>query len=81
MTAISGIQIVFHCLQAFSPDRLIERRTPDELGLAQLAPELAAGIVLGVALYSAIMVVLLATGAYAMTGPSRSSLAGADRLA
>ena len=26
--------------------RLIERRTPDELGLAQLAPELAAGIVL-----------------------------------
>src|SRR5215472_17347486 len=26
--------------------RLIERRTPDELGLAQLAPELAAGIIL-----------------------------------
>src|SRR5262245_27084801 len=50
--------------------RLIERRTPDELGLAQLAPELAAGLVLGVALFSAIMVVLLATGAYAMTGPT-----------
>ena len=41
--------------------RLIERRTPDELGLAQLAPELAAGIVLGVAPYSAFMVVLPAT--------------------
>ena len=42
--------------------RLIERRTPDELGLAQLAPELAAGIVAGAALFSAIMGVLLATG-------------------
>src|SRR5262249_32085357 len=53
--------------------RLIERRTPDELGLTQLAPELAAGIVLGVALFSAIMVVLLATGAYAMTGPTAAA--------
>src|SRR5262249_26978224 len=53
--------------------RLIERRTPDELGLAQLAPELAAGIVLGVALFSTIMVVLLATDVYAMTGPTAAA--------
>ena len=48
---------------------LIERRAPDELGLAQLTPELAAGVVLGTAFFSAMVVVLLATGAYAMTGP------------
>jgi membrane protease YdiL (CAAX protease family) len=69
----SGVPTVLGVLAALAlyvlSVRLIERRTPDELGLAQLAPELAAGIVLGVALYSAIMVVLLATGAYAMTGP------------
>jgi hypothetical protein len=53
--------------------RLIEWRTPDELGLAQLAPELAAGIALGAALFSAMMVVLLATGAYAMTGPTAAT--------
>src|SRR5215475_14272308 len=53
--------------------RLVERRRPDELGLAQLASELAAGIVLGVALFSAMMIVLLATGAYAMTGPTAAA--------
>jgi len=70
----SGVPTVLGVLAALAlyvlSVRLIERRTPDELGLAQLAPELAAGIVLGVALFSAIMVVLLATGAYAMTGPT-----------
>jgi len=53
--------------------RLIERRAPDELGLAQLTPELAAGVVLGAALFSAMMVVLLATGAYEMTGPTAAA--------
>lgn len=73
----SGVPTVLGVLAALAlyvlSVRLIERRTPDELGLAQLAPELAAGIVLGVALYSAIMVVLLATGAYAMTGPTAAA--------
>jgi membrane protease YdiL (CAAX protease family) len=50
--------------------RLVERRRPDELGLSQLAPELAMGLALGAALFSAIIVVLLTTGIYAMTGPS-----------
>jgi membrane protease YdiL (CAAX protease family) len=49
--------------------RLVERRTADELGLARLAPELALGGALGAALFSAVMVVLLATGAYALSGP------------
>jgi hypothetical protein len=61
----SGVPTVLGVLAALAlyvlSVRLIERRTPDELGLAQLAPELAAGIVLGVAPYSAIMVVLPAT--------------------
>ena len=73
----SGLPTVLGVLAALAlyalSVRLIERRPPDELGLAQLAPELAAGIVLGVALFSAIMVVLLATGAYAMTGPTAAA--------
>jgi membrane protease YdiL (CAAX protease family) len=47
--------------------RLIERRSPDELGLAQLAPELALGVTFGAVLFSVVMAVLLAIGAYAMT--------------
>ena len=50
--------------------RLIERRPPDELGLAGMAPELAAGLALGTALFSAVMAALLAAGAYALTGPT-----------
>jgi membrane protease YdiL (CAAX protease family) len=50
--------------------RLIERRTPNELGLAQLAPELAMGGALGATLFSAVMAVLLAIGAYALSGPT-----------
>src|SRR5215510_14831518 len=73
----SGVPTVLGVLAALAlyvlSVRLIEWRTPDELGPAQLAPELAAGIVLGVALFSAIMVVLLATGAYAMTGPTAAA--------
>src|SRR6516225_1737601 len=81
----SGVPTVLGVLAALAlyvlSVRLIERRTPDELGLAQLAPELAAGIVLGVALYSAIMVVLLATGARDDRTDGRSPLAGDDGLA
>src|SRR5262249_50511486 len=73
----SGLPTVLGVLAALAlyvlSVRLIERRTPDEFGLAQLAPELAVGIVLGVALFSAIMVVLLATGAYAITGPTAAA--------
>ena len=50
--------------------RLIERRSPDELGLAQLAPELALGVTFGAVLFSVVMAVVLAIGAYAMTGPT-----------
>jgi CAAX protease family protein len=50
--------------------RLIERRSPDELGLAQLAPELALGVTFGAVLFSVIIAVLLAIDAYAMTGPT-----------
>src|SRR6516225_2347815 len=55
LDASSGVPTVLGVLAALAlyvlSVRLIERRTPDELGLAQLAPELAAGIVLGVAPY------------------------------
>jgi uncharacterized protein len=47
----------------------IERRRADELGLARLAPELAVGSALGAALFSAVMIVLFATGAYSFSGP------------
>ncbi len=50
--------------------RLIERRRPHELALAGLAPELAAGLLFGAALFAAMMGVLLAVGAYALTGPT-----------
>ena len=53
--------------------RLIERRTADELGVARLAPELAVGGVLGAVFFSAIMAVLLATGAYALSGPGAAA--------
>ena len=58
--------------------RLIERRSPDELRLAQLAPELAVGVVFGAVLFSVVMAVLLAIGAY-RTNRCRP-LAAADRL-
>jgi membrane protease YdiL (CAAX protease family) len=52
---------------------LIERRVPDELRLAKLGPELAAGGVLGAALFSAMMIVLVASGAFALTGPTAAT--------
>jgi len=52
---------------------LIERRTPKELGLRRLAPELATGVVLGAAIFSIVMAVLLAAGAYALTGPTAAA--------
>jgi hypothetical protein len=52
---------------------LIEQRLPDELGLAHLARELAAGIAVGAALLSAMMGVPLVTGVYAMSGPTAAA--------
>jgi CAAX protease family protein len=48
--------------------RLIEQRRADELGVARLAPEFAVGGILGAALFSGVIAVLLATGAYALNG-------------
>jgi CAAX protease family protein len=53
--------------------RLIERRAPSELGLAGLAPELAVGAVSAAVLFTAVIVVLLATGTYALTGPTTAA--------
>src|SRR5205823_3731974 len=53
--------------------RLIERRTADELGVARLAPELAVGGALGAVIFSAVVAVLLATGAYALSGPEAAA--------
>ena len=53
--------------------RLIERRSPNELGLAQLAPELAVGVIFGAVLFSIVMAVLVAIGAYALTGPTAAA--------
>jgi membrane protease YdiL (CAAX protease family) len=48
----------------------IERRSPHELGWARLAPELAGGLLFGAALFAAVMGVLVAIGAYRVTGPT-----------
>jgi membrane protease YdiL (CAAX protease family) len=73
----SGIPTILGLLAALALYVLsvlvIERRTPDELGVARFAPELAAGFAFGSALFSAIMVVLLATGAYSLTGPTATA--------
>ncbi len=50
--------------------RFIERRTPDELALNGFARELAAGLLLGAAVFTAVMGVLVAAGAYTLTGPT-----------
>jgi membrane protease YdiL (CAAX protease family) len=53
--------------------RLIEQRRADELGVARLVPELTVGGVLGTALFATVMAVLLATGAYALSGPAAAA--------
>jgi membrane protease YdiL (CAAX protease family) len=77
LDASSGMPTVLGALATFAlyalSVRLIERRKPDELGLARLGPELVVGLALGAALFSTMMVVLLATGAYAMTGPEAAA--------
>ena len=74
----SGIPTVLGVVAAFAlyllSVRLIERRMPNELGVARLAPELAGGVALGAACFSAIMGVLLATGVYTLTGPTAAAL-------
>jgi uncharacterized protein len=73
----SGVPTVLGVLAAFAlyvlSVRVIEQRLPGELGLAQLAPELAAGFAVGAALFLAMMGVLLVTGAYTMTGPTAAA--------
>jgi membrane protease YdiL (CAAX protease family) len=53
--------------------RLVEWRTPDELGVERLAPDLAMGVALGAAFFSVVIAVLLATGAYTLTGPTAAA--------
>jgi uncharacterized protein len=73
----SGVPTVLGVLAALAlyvlSVRLIEWRTPDELGLTQIAPELASGVAFGAAILSAMMALLLATGAYALTGPTAAA--------
>jgi uncharacterized protein len=73
----TGVQTTLGVLAALAlyalSVRLIEQRRVDELAVARLAPELATGIALGAALFLAIMGVLLAMGAYTMTGPTVAS--------
>ena len=48
----------------------IEFRWPEELALGGLVPELAAGLLFGTVLFTLVMVVLVASGAYTLTGPT-----------
>jgi membrane protease YdiL (CAAX protease family) len=50
-----------------------EARWPSELGLRQAAPELLIGLVVGVAMMSVVVAVLLAFGLYEISGPRASS--------
>jgi membrane protease YdiL (CAAX protease family) len=49
---------------------VVERRTPHELSWARLVPELGGGLLLGAALFAAVMGVLVVIGAYAVMGPT-----------
>jgi len=53
--------------------RLAERRWPSELGLRQAASELLMGLVVGAAMLSAVVAVLVAAGLYDISGPRASS--------
>jgi membrane protease YdiL (CAAX protease family) len=53
--------------------RLAEARWPSELGLKQAAPELLIGLVVGTAMLSAVVALLLASGLYDISGPRASS--------
>ena len=50
--------------------RVVERRAPEELALGGWVRELLAGLVFGAALFAAVMGVLIALGAYRLTGPT-----------
>ena len=50
--------------------RSIERRAPSELALAGMVPDLAAGLLFGSIFFTAVMGVLLAIGAYTLSGPT-----------
>ncbi|RAK58214.1 CPBP family intramembrane glutamic endopeptidase [Phenylobacterium deserti] len=53
--------------------RLAEQRTASEIGLRRLVPETAAGLVIGAAMMTAVVGLLVATGAYEVTGPRTAS--------
>ena len=53
--------------------RLAEARWPSELGLRQSVPELLIGLVIGAAMLSAVVWILVATGLYDLSGPRHSS--------
>jgi hypothetical protein len=61
--------------------RWIEQRSPDELALAQLAPELAVGVNVGRDGLLGRDGMLLATGSYALTGPMIGCELGRPRAA
>ncbi len=53
--------------------RLAEARWPSELGLKRAVPELLTGLVVGAAMLSAVVAVLLVSGLYDISGPRASS--------
>ena len=65
------------CLAGFAAyaglTRLAEARWPSELGLRQSVPELLIGLVVGAAMLSAVVGILVATGLYDLSGPRHSS--------
>lgn len=52
----------------------IERRTPSELAVSRLLPEVAAGFVAGLLLFSSVMAILWAAGAYHPAGRGTASV-------
>ncbi|CAN5590889.1 CPBP family intramembrane metalloprotease [soil metagenome] len=65
------------CLAGFAAyaglTRLAEARWPSELALRQSVPELVIGLLVGAAMLSAVVAILVATGLYEVTGPRASS--------
>jgi len=60
------VALLIYLLAAY----VIERRTPYELALRRLVPELAAGLLFGTAMFAVVMGVLVAAGAFELTGPT-----------
>ncbi len=71
------------CLGTYiAGSKWIERRTPTELSIRFALPELGAGMLCGLVLFSSVMVILLACGVYHLSGwGTKSQLAGGFVLA